>query len=79
MMPNQGAGETKKENPEAVASGDRYEELLAQAREIMNDPEFMEEVMALTRLKMKLERDFRGGVNREMLSVLRQMCRRERI
>ena len=53
-MPNQGTGQTGKENRIAVGSTNRYEELLAQAREIMNDPEFMEEVMALARLKMKL-------------------------
>ncbi|OPX21687.1 MAG: hypothetical protein B1H03_06095 [Planctomycetales bacterium 4484_113] len=78
-MPNQGTGQTGKENRIAVGSTNRYEELLAQAREIMNDPEFMEEVVALARLKVKLESDFRNGVSREILSVLRDMCRRERI
>jgi len=78
-MPNQGTGQTEKENRQAVGSANRYEELLAQAREIMSDPEFMEEVVALARLKVKLESDFRNGVSREILSVLRDMCRRERI
>ncbi|OPX21917.1 MAG: hypothetical protein B1H03_05695 [Planctomycetales bacterium 4484_113] len=61
-MPNQGTGQTEKENRQAVGSANRYEELLAQAREIMNDPEFMEEVVALARLKSKLAQEMEGMV-----------------
>ena len=43
------AGETP--SPAAPRDPDaKFKELLAQAREIMKDPEFMEEVMALVRL-----------------------------
>lgn len=76
-MPNQGAGETKKENPEAVASGDRYEELLAQAREIMNDPEFMEEVMALTPLKRQLQQEFGSRKTNRLAFFLMTMLSKE--
>jgi hypothetical protein len=44
----------------------KFNELLAQAREIMKDPEFMDEVMALAKLKARLQEElnfFGRGAN----------------
>jgi len=56
----------------------KYEELLAQAREIMADPEFMEEVMALVRLKMKLKADLSDGSGAALIDVLRRSVGRQK-
>ena len=53
------AGETP--SPAAPRDPDaKFKELLAQAREIMQDPEFMEEVMALVRLRAKLQEELQS-------------------
>jgi len=52
-QPGPHAQSSTTETPSPTASRDpdaKFNELLAQAREIMQDPEFMEEVMALVRL-----------------------------
>jgi len=46
----------------------KYEELLAQAREIMADPEFMEEVMALARLQCQIEKELKKLLGHSALS-----------
>jgi|GEM_PF-2356627 len=56
----------------------RYQELLAQAREIMANPEFMEEVMALVRLRMKLEAEISGGKEGALFSILARSFGRRR-
>ncbi len=57
---------------------DKYEELLAQAREIMKDPEFMEEVTALARLKAELAREASKLVSAhpELILVLKKLLLR---
>jgi len=51
----------KTESPAAPRDPDaKFKELLAQAREIMQDPEFMEEVMALVRLRAKLQEELQS-------------------
>jgi|GEM_PF-2855019 len=46
----------------------RYQELLAQAREIMANPEFMEEVMALARLQCQIEKELKKLLGHSALS-----------
>ena len=48
----------------------KYEELLGQAREIMANPEFMEEVMALARLKMKLRNEIGSHAVGKLLGIV---------
>jgi hypothetical protein len=44
----------------------------------MADPEFMEEVMALVRLKMKLEAELSGGKGGALFSILARSFGRRR-
>ena len=55
------ASAAETESPAAPRDPDaKFNELLAQAREIMKDPEFMEEVMALVRLRAKLQEELQS-------------------
>ena len=48
----------------------KYEELLAQAREIMADPEFMEEVIALVRLRKELVEELGNSAENSQLATV---------
>ena len=64
--------------PRTSRADAKYQELLAKAREIMADPEFMEEVMALARLKARLREDVDSlvGGSEAIKQVLNHMIRR---
>jgi len=70
------AGETP--SPAAPRDPDaKFKELLAQAREIMQDPEFMEEVMALARLLQLVGDEFDSKCDgRHMGQVLALLIQR---
>jgi len=70
------------ETPSPTASRDpdaKFNELLAQAREIMKDPEFMEEVMALVRLETVLRKEFGGPTAQRMACILAGIALKEDI
>ncbi len=73
--PNQPQTPAASRTPRADA---KFAELLAQAREIMADPEFMEEVMALVRLKTQLETELSGGKGGALVDILARSFGRRR-
>jgi len=74
------ASAAETESPAAPRDPDaKFNELLAQAREIMKDPEFMEEVMALVRLETVLRKEFGGPTAQRMACILAGIALKEDI